>query len=162
MPANDEYNIYIVENAEKMNLSAANKLLKFLEEPTDYIVGFLVTPIDSHILPTISSRCQIFRYITNERDGNLEEHVEELLKIMDDKDFLKTSETRKKLTELDRGDLMYIFQRAISLLESKLSLKKEDYKRISTNIVLLDKLLHLIKGNVNIELVLDRLFIEAR
>jgi len=162
MPTNDDYNIYIVESAEKMNLSAANKLLKFLEEPTDHIIGFLVTQIDSHVLPTIKSRCQIFKYMTNEANNSLDGHVESVLTTINDKDFIKTTEVRKDLAELDRGELMYIFQRTISLLEEKLSSEKEDYKKISTNIVLLDKLLHLVKSNVNIELVLDRLFIEAR
>jgi len=162
MPVNDKYNIYIIENAEKMNISAANKLLKFLEEPTDHIMGFLVTPIDSHILPTIKSRCQIFKYFTNEADESLSEYVDNLLEIMEDKDFLDVTEMRKKLTELDRAELTYIFQQTITKLEVMMSEKQGNYEKISINIILLDKLLHLIKSNVNIELVLDKLYIETR
>ena len=162
IPANDKYNIYIIENAEKMNISAANKLLKFLEEPSDFIIGFLVSPIGSQILPTIKSRCQLFKYLTNEAESNLEEHTERLLKIMENKDFYEMTEIRKELKDLERSDLMLIFQKSILILEDKLSKKQNNYQAISANIILLDKSLHLIKSNVNIELVLDRLYIEMR
>lgn len=52
--------IYIIEEAEKLNVSAANSLLKFIEEPEDGIIAILVTSNRYKILPTILSRCQIF------------------------------------------------------------------------------------------------------
>jgi len=52
--------IYIIEEAEKLNASAANSLLKFIEEPEDGIIAILVTNNRYKILPTILSRCQIY------------------------------------------------------------------------------------------------------
>jgi DNA polymerase-3 subunit delta' len=46
---------------EKMNLSAANKLLKMLEEPPAQTLFILVTHAPERLLPTIVSRCQMFR-----------------------------------------------------------------------------------------------------
>lgn len=50
--------VYIVNQADKMTASAANSLLKFLEEPSSDTVAFLITEQSSRMLPTIISRCQ--------------------------------------------------------------------------------------------------------
>jgi DNA polymerase III subunit delta' len=51
-------NIFILENAEDMNMSAANCLLKTLEEPEQDVVLLLTTPDSGLLLPTIISRVQ--------------------------------------------------------------------------------------------------------
>ena len=52
------FKIMIIWMAEKMNLAAANKLLKLIEEPPDKTIFLLVTENEEHILNTIKSRCQ--------------------------------------------------------------------------------------------------------
>jgi DNA polymerase-3 subunit delta' len=52
------WKVYIVNHADKMTASAANSLLKFLEEPASDTVAFLITEQSSRMLPTILSRCQ--------------------------------------------------------------------------------------------------------
>ncbi len=54
-----ENKIYIINGAEKMNLSAANSILKFLEEPESGIIAILLTDNIYQLLDTIISRCQI-------------------------------------------------------------------------------------------------------
>ena len=49
----------LVTYAETMTISAANALLKTLEEPTDHSVLVLVTHEPDLLLPTIISRCQM-------------------------------------------------------------------------------------------------------
>lgn len=51
--------IYIIKYAEKMNLSSANTILKFLEEPDDDIIAFILTENRYLVLDTILSRCQV-------------------------------------------------------------------------------------------------------
>lgn len=53
---------YIICNAELLNTSSANKMLKFLEEPEGNIVGFFITDKLNGIIPTIKSRCEIYNY----------------------------------------------------------------------------------------------------
>lgn len=53
----DGRKIYIIHEAERMNASAANTLLKFLEEPEGEVTAILLTDTLSAILPTIRSRC---------------------------------------------------------------------------------------------------------
>lgn len=73
--------IFIIKDAEKMNLSAANTLLKTLEEPISEIVIILLVKNISLLLATITSRCQILKfktedlskiYIADESNGRIE------------------------------------------------------------------------------------------
>ncbi|MFK2826983.1 DNA polymerase III subunit delta' [Bacillus sp. B190/17] len=54
--------IYIINHADKMTASAANSLLKFLEEPASDTVAFLLTEQSQRMLPTIISRCQLLSF----------------------------------------------------------------------------------------------------
>lgn len=51
--------IYLIREAEKLNGFSANTILKFLEEPEDDIIAFLLTDNRYHVLDTILSRCQV-------------------------------------------------------------------------------------------------------
>jgi len=57
-PLQGDYRIVIIHPADSMNASAANALLKTLEEPTPDSLLILVSSQVSSILPTILSRCQ--------------------------------------------------------------------------------------------------------
>lgn len=50
--------VYVIDGVEKMNLSASNCLLKFLEEPQSNIYGILISQNLNKVIPTIKSRCQ--------------------------------------------------------------------------------------------------------
>ncbi len=66
--------VYIINNAEKMNASAANSILKFLEEPVVNVIAILVTDNMYQLLDTIISRCQIISLKKNfiKSDSELE------------------------------------------------------------------------------------------
>lgn len=51
--------IYVIQEADKLNVAAANTLLKFLEEPADDIIAILLTKNRYKLLDTILSRCQV-------------------------------------------------------------------------------------------------------
>jgi DNA polymerase-3 subunit delta' len=55
------YRVVIVDPADDMNVSAANALLKNLEEPPSRTVFILITHSPGALLPTIRSRCQVVR-----------------------------------------------------------------------------------------------------
>ena len=56
------YKIMLIWMAEKMNTSAANKLLKLIEEPPAKTVFILIAEDAGQILSTIRSRCQILNF----------------------------------------------------------------------------------------------------
>ena len=53
--------VVIVDSADEMNVSAANALLKMLEEPPARTTLLLVSHQPSRLLPTIRSRCRTLR-----------------------------------------------------------------------------------------------------
>jgi len=55
--------IYIINDAENMNSTCANKLLKFIEEPFSDIYAILLTTNKDAILQTIRSRCQLINLL---------------------------------------------------------------------------------------------------
>ncbi|MDN5018413.1 DNA polymerase III subunit delta' [Streptococcus sp. SG1] len=58
--------VFIICEAEKMHLNAANSLLKMIEEPQSEVYIFLLTSDENLILPTIKSRTQVFHFPKNE------------------------------------------------------------------------------------------------
>ena len=63
-----EWRCVIIDCAEEMNPSAANALLKLLEEPPARVAFFLVSHAPGRLLPTIRSRCRMldFRQLSDE------------------------------------------------------------------------------------------------
>lgn len=61
-PFESDRRVFVLERAETMNDEAANRLLKTLEEPADYVVLLLLSDRPQQILPTIASRCQFVRF----------------------------------------------------------------------------------------------------
>ncbi len=56
--ADGGWRVAIVDPAEEMNNSAANALLKFLEEPPEKVLILLISHAPARLLPTIRSRCR--------------------------------------------------------------------------------------------------------
>ena len=63
---------------EKMNPAAANKLLKSLEEPSEKTLFLLISHAPEKLLPTIRSRCQLFRVRPEALDAPVEKEGEEV------------------------------------------------------------------------------------
>ena len=53
--------VTVIEQADRLTESAANSLLKILEEPPPYALFILLAPHPARVLPTILSRSQIVR-----------------------------------------------------------------------------------------------------
>lgn len=56
------YKVMLIWMAEKMNIAAANKLLKLIEEPPEKTVFLLITEDEEQIINTIKSRCQLLHF----------------------------------------------------------------------------------------------------
>lgn len=57
LPNEAERKVYIIEDAETMNLSAQNAALKLLEEPPKGVILLLCAVNSQPLLPTVRSRC---------------------------------------------------------------------------------------------------------
>ena len=173
----DTNRFYIIENAEDLNASASNTILKFLEEPEPFIVAFLITKNINNVLETIVSRCQI---INLNHNVTIEYDFELLKKYFD---FLVTFEKEKEKSIVYLGELYYlksdelstVFHVWITIYMNLLSNKLNTLNFSETDIELLKKMVkmndviekinlltelkELLKYNVNTRLLLDKLFI---
>ena len=72
--------IYIIKQADRLNKSSANSILKFLEEPDNNLVAILITDNIYNVLSTIRSRCQVLRLQTFNQKNDNENYIEKLKK----------------------------------------------------------------------------------
>lgn len=132
--------VFIIKDADKMHPNAANSLLKQIEEPTSEAYVFLLTRDESKVLPTIRSRCQIYRLVADraylmrqfEEAGLLKSQANILAQLTDDPGQISALAANKRLLEviglgqrfLDQlrrdGDLAYLeLGRLVTLAQDK-------------------------------------------
>ncbi|MGK4016216.1 DNA polymerase III subunit delta' [Ligilactobacillus salivarius] len=134
--------VFIIQDAQKMSIGAANSLLKFLEEPSGNITAFLLTSEPQKLLPTIISRCQEgeMQQLTSEQLeqelisesiseknshilANLAQSVVEAKKINDNENFDKILATvnnwYRKLLRKDLLSFVMIQSKIIGLIQNK-------------------------------------------
>jgi DNA polymerase-3 subunit delta' len=54
--------VFVIERVDELGDEAANRMLKTLEEPGEFVHLILLTDRPTEVLPTISSRCQLVRF----------------------------------------------------------------------------------------------------
>ena len=63
-PSSSRYRVVVIEDAERLTESAANALLKAIEEPGARTIWLLCSPTVEDVLPTIRSRCRQIALVT--------------------------------------------------------------------------------------------------
>ncbi len=97
--------VYVIEEAEKLNASSSNSILKFLEEPEENIIAILMVDNIYQLLPTIISRCQII-HLNQDDDKNLlylDSNTNEIVDVV--YHFMEHIEVHKKETLLYENTL---------------------------------------------------------
>ena len=165
----DNKRIYIIKEADKLNESAANAILKFLEEPNDNIVAILVTTNRYKMLETILSRCQVLS-VDFEKDDLV--YSDELLELIDyivsgdslfinysiivDKILCDKVIAAKMFDDVNRLFITYLSNKNDLILSKYLSKLSDD--DIVSYISIIEEYLKKIEFNVNYKLWLDSLF----
>lgn len=184
-----EFSLYIINDAEKLNASSTNSMLKFLEEPESDIYGFLIVNSKENLLTTIQSRAQVETWIYDSNSyldsiGIFGEDVDRYLAgvkeyikvitlekdkaIMYNKDVLDEFSDRLEIEKLFK--IMYNIFHDVMLInaEVKDSLDVDDLdflldvnpNKIVEATNIIQNVLESINYNVNLELMLDRFVIE--
>ena len=173
-------NIYIINNADKLNKAAANTMLKFLEEPEYNILGFFITNNKEQMLDTIKSRCQIILVnydngellTSDEKFSNIKELSQIYLKslLIEKKDGIILNKMVFTESVLDRNELhnclkfwMLLFTDAIKqkdLNEFDFLYNLDIYKLININKIVFNTLKN-VTTNVNMELLMDGFVLEV-
>ena len=156
----NKYKIYYIINAELMNQSSFNKLLKVLEEPSDNTIGFLLTENENQIISTIKSRCKRFKKYYELAKIETDNFLLDRLKKYQDLSFYEISDLKKELLQKEKTEIIQIineFKKNI-IFENSV----ENISKLANLYKILDNIVDLIKSNVNLELCLDKMFIELR
>ncbi len=169
-----KYNAYIIKEADKLNSTSANILLKFLEEPDTRTLAFFITKNSKNVLPTIKSRCQLLKdnfYETFWQSHSIiEEQYQEYLlianKMMDYSGGLWL-EGKKLLKGFlnDKSAVQNILQILLDEYSKKykeliLEKKKKELDFVSSKVKIINKTLANLTYNVNIELAMDDFLIK--
>ena len=129
------YKIVCINYAETMNVNAANALLKTLEEPPQNSILFLISHRADSLLPTIKSRCQIWKFNLPEEKESLvwlnqqqaEDNWQALLRVAGNRPLLALELQKSGLGEnrLDfYRDVHQLFHGKINI--TKVSAKHQD------------------------------------
>ena len=123
--------VFIIEQADKMHVNAANSLLKVIEEPQSEIYIFFLTSDEEMMLPTIRSRTQIFQFKKQEALISLQ--LEKLGLVKKQAKLLaqysqSQSEAEKLVTQASFWTLVEESERLLSWLLTK---KKESYLQVA-------------------------------
>lgn len=172
-PIYTSQNIYIIKYPEKMNDTAFNKMLKFLEEPEENIIGFFITENKDYIASTIVSRCELVKMMynveANEERYNLS--AEEYKKYLELVNFYinslendqhnlvwyNNSVLVKELAE--RNNIIIFLKLLFSLFLQKIN-PNEQCTKAHQCLKIIEKYLNQLNYNVNAALLLDSLSIE--
>ncbi|MFZ2952030.1 MAG: DNA polymerase III subunit delta' [Streptococcus suis] len=100
--------VFIIRDAEKMHVNAANSLLKVIEEPQSTIHIFLLTNQEEAVLPTIKSRTQIISFPQNlpylerilEEEGLLKTQASLIARLVSSQEEAKRLATNKSFIDL--------------------------------------------------------------
>lgn len=110
----------LINEADKMNENAQNALLKTLEEAPEYAVFILLTDKAGALLPTIRSRCAVYRFapLSEEETGRIlmDNGVEEGRAAM--QAHLADGSPGKALERINSETYHGMYERAMSALES--------------------------------------------
>ena len=165
----DNKRIYILKEADKLNESAANTILKFLEEPSDDIVAILVTTNRYKMLETILSRCQVLSIDSKEKEIIYNDEIIDLVHFICDGDalFINYSEIIEKILSdkmvalerlkvVEQIFVQYLIDKENSSLSKYLN-KLSDEKIVKYSLII-EEYLKKLQYNVNYKLWLDSFF----
>ena len=124
-PFQAQKKIVVIKDAERLNVAAANALLKTLEEPPAGVVLILITPSISQLLPTVVSRCKRIRFSQDTSGGYADfEGRDDIIAGFFDKD---NKAAQRKLYEdignIDRSQVEDLLQELVCVFRDMLMLK---------------------------------------
>jgi len=126
------WKVFIITGAERMNIEAANKLLKTLEEPPPRSLFLLVSDQPEALLPTVVSRCQrvVLPESLDEPDEELRDEVIEIASCLGQGSAARRLLNARSLLELLKKTREEVENEAEEALEQTGEEEREDAEEI--------------------------------
>ena len=160
IPNEQDYKIYVVTPANLLTVEAQNAFIKILESPPRNIIFILIAESTGLLLPTVLSRCEIFKIFTQENNElNSVEFARNIAKLSVSGNKI---EMFKIVSSLVSEDRLFIKDVIINISKSLIKFTKQnkDLKLISTTINKIQHLSEVIKfidENINLNLIISYL-----
>lgn len=189
-PVKSNRRVFIINNADKMNESAQNALLKILEEPPAYATIILILSNKEKILRTIKSRCleinfsklsigeikqyyegqdiseSLFKYARGSI-GKLEKiknskYIENVIELEKALNYQDLLEMNRALTKIkENKTIKEEIQDILELLIVKLNSElKENYTKKIAQIEIIEECRKNLKRNANFDITLDYMMVK--
>lgn len=189
-PVKSNHRVFIINNADRMNESAQNALLKILEEPPTYAIIILILSNKEKILKTIQSRCveiyfnslsfeeiksfyegqeinpELFKYARGSI-GKLEKlkntnYIENVIELEKALSFQNLLEMNQALNKIkENKNVKENMQDVLELLIIKLNSElKENYEKKIMQIEIIEECKKNLKRNANFDITLDYMMIK--
>ena len=173
MYLSDKY--YVIKYAEKINENGQNRILKFIEEPTSGIYGFLICSDTKKLLETIVSRCQRiidyhqvdddYDFLNDELIINYVNNIETNPNILLNNELMENISDRINyidfFTKLNKIYTMMLNGNS-HLNDNYKIIKKLNIKALCDRITLTNEIINRLSANCNIRLVLNYFVLEMR
>ncbi|MCX8075278.1 MAG: AAA family ATPase [Clostridia bacterium] len=118
VPATSDKKVYVIDDAQDLNIAAQNALLKTLEEPPKYVVVILVSNLTSKFLPTIISRLNIINFSPLSKE-ELKKYFDEKYKVeINDRIYDFTNGSMGLLDEIMQKNMLADFNNIDLIYES--------------------------------------------
>ena len=164
----DSNRVYIIKEADKLNLATANSILKFLEEPEDNIVAILLTKNRYQIIDTILSRCQIIAFKrktpSNVDSDKAMTFIKYMLKngelFVNYKEILDNIMPDKLVARQILEQVKLIFIDYLEGNDVMIDLSNVDKNKVVTWVLILESEMKKLDYNVNYKLWLDSLYVK--
>lgn len=180
---NNNTKVYIIKECDKLNSSAANSLLKTLEEPGQNVYAFLLACNVENVFKTIKSRCQII-YCNNFKKTIFDKEIIDrsiiFIKKYEKNGIKSIAYANKNFYIFGKNDLKkilsvveYFYKDCINKINNveleylseydevlEYIINKNDEKQIINKIIIISKNLNLLNYNLNLNLFMDKLLIE--
>ena len=163
--------IYVIFEADKLNASSSNSLLKFLEEPEDDIIAILLTTNRYLLLDTIISRCQVYNFkksdfsVNNDYIDKIEDFLDIVIsnknlfinyKYLFEEVFIDKQNSIVLLSEIEKYLLSFLNYNNECNLSRKL--KDYDLNKIVILVKIIENYKQKLEFNVNFKIWLDSFF----
>ncbi|MFB4214148.1 DNA polymerase III subunit delta' [Shouchella sp. JSM 1781072] len=149
--------VYIVFDADKMTSTAANTLLKFLEEPQGETLAMLITEQASNVLPTIRSRSQHLRFQPPLKEEIMHQLVEHGIEQKHSHFLAELTENKEMAIRLIEDDWSFQARSVVLQLMYELYTRPDQ-----ATITLAEKWLPLMKERIHQEMGLEMMILWLR
>lgn len=163
LPNEAERRVFLFLDADTMNRSAQNAVLKLLEEPPDHVLIYLCVENSLMLLPTIRSRCMLIRKNVSSEiiENDFDDFALEFVSLFAKGDSLALTRFCAMRESLDTDSMTQMIGSArllvadmLSIRAADLGMRREKIAYLSSELELAERYLH---ANVGVKHILGLL-----